>query len=216
MTGKGRGVLKGWRRDELGVRMQTSGLWHGKELRRWWAKSLLPLCSQSLVQSEKLRGEISKAITTFNWANSGGAVTAVSRGTLLNVHYSSVLSHTPLLILHIFSLSLWHLTPPRVRCRQLGLHYYLKLYLTLGLSLICAALFSFRASALRLFLLKKSEKFPQKRFCVDVAERQLGWFTPLIMQREHTDSCQESLDQKYLWIWVAFKLLLMTNFSVII
>lgn len=154
------------RRDEVHVRMQTSGLWHGKELRRWWVKSLLPLCSHSLVQSEKLRGEISKAITTFNWANSRGAVTAVSRGTLLNVHYCSILSHTPLLILHIFSL--WHLTPPRVRRRQLGLDYYLKPYLTLGLSLcliICAALFSFRASTLRLFLLKKSAKFPKTFLC---------------------------------------------------
>lgn len=67
--------------------MQTPGVWHGKELRRWRVKLLCPLCSCSFVQCEKLIGEISKAITTFNWANSSGAVRAVSRGTLLNVHF---------------------------------------------------------------------------------------------------------------------------------
>lgn len=80
-------IWKGWKGcGTCKERVQTPGVWHGMELRRWRVKSLCPLCSCSFVQCEKLIGEISKAITTFNWANSSGAVTAVSRGTLLNVH----------------------------------------------------------------------------------------------------------------------------------
>lgn len=123
-------IVKGWKGCcTCKESMQTPGVWHGKELRRWRVKLLCPLCSCSFVQCEKLIGEISKAITTFNWANSSGAVRAVSRGTLLNVHFFFTLSHMLLLILQISSLSHWHMTL-RLRCRQLGLDYYLRLYVS--------------------------------------------------------------------------------------
>lgn len=126
-------ILKGWKGSATCKEsMQTAGVWHGKELRRWRVKSLCPLCSCSFVQCEKLIREISKAITTFNWANSSGAVTAVSRSALLNVHFFIILSHMLLLIVQMSSLSLWHLTPLRVSCRQLRLDYYLCLYISLA------------------------------------------------------------------------------------
>lgn len=75
----------------------------GKELKQWRVNTFCLLCSHSFLHSEKLIGEISKAITTFNWTNSSGPVTAASRGALLNLllHVFFTLSQTLLLILQI-------------------------------------------------------------------------------------------------------------------
>lgn len=58
--------------------------------------------------SEKLIGEINKAITTFNWNNSSGLVTAASGGTrwTLRVHVSFTLSQ-PLLLISQISVDLF-------------------------------------------------------------------------------------------------------------
>lgn len=74
-----------------------------EELRQWRVKTFRLLCSHSFVHCEKLIGEISNAITTFNWTNSFGPVTAASRGTLLNLleHVFFTLSQTLLLISQI-------------------------------------------------------------------------------------------------------------------
>lgn len=203
--------------------VQTPGLWHGKELRRWRVKSLCPLCSCSFVQCEKLIGEISKAITTFNWANSSGAVTAVSRGTLLNVHFFFILSHMLLLILQISSLSLWHLTPLRVRCQQPGLDYYLQLHVShadrlFWCLIICAAVFYSRVCTLHFILFVfclKSVHFPKKFLCGCC--RETTWLILTFNRAKRTYwHMSGQLIPKYLWNCVAFKLLLMTNFFVII
>lgn len=74
--------------------------WWGRELRQWRVKTFHLLCSHSFVHSEKLIGEIRKAITTFNWTNSSHPVTAASRGTLSNLplHVFFTLARALLLI----------------------------------------------------------------------------------------------------------------------